>query len=156
MKKIVVATLITTSLVGVSGIAVAKHHKHGHGCDKHKPRVGAMHKMKIDKDALEELKLTDAQKKELDAIYSQFEPHVEPHNQKRIDLLDKKQDLIQSDAFDAEEFEALLIEEDKLHNERQLKRAQLHHEAWKMLTPQQQAQLKKRMEKKQKRFMQKI
>lgn len=157
MKKVVIAALVTASVAG-AGFAVARNHGGMGGNDKPCMRADGMHKMKarggmhkgkrmgMRGGMFRGLDLTQAQQKQLQAIYANQPDTRQANRQKHMELAQKKRALIQSKTFDTVAFEKLMTEQDQLRKTQRLAQAQRHHKAWQVLTPKQQAQVQERMD----------
>lgn len=162
MKKLLLTVLATTGLMGAT-VAMADGHGNSHGnrqqglsgCDNNNSKPfgkmkgqrgrhgGRNHGMRG--NMFKGIQLTDAQEEQMKAIFENNNAieRAELRDQQR-ELFDKKQQLIQSEHFDAVAFQALTAEQDRLRAEQRLKRAEQSNQAWNLLTTEQQQKIKER------------
>lgn len=91
------------------------------------------------------LDLSAEQKDKIKAIFKKQDKAARSDMaKKQRQLADRKRQLIEAKTFDKAAFESLLAEQNKMRNSRSLKQAERRHQAWNVLTAEQQAKARER------------
>lgn len=142
MKKILTATLITSTLLSANAFAGDKRNGHF--------GKGEFSSAKI----YRKLDLTDEQKKEMKAIFSaaRNKNQAETRRSERKASIQQRRALIEATTFDVDAVKQLAEARAQKMTERFIKMAEAEHKVWHLLTPDQQAKAKEIIQKRAQRM----